>query len=119
MKDTLLVDGWCNLCHWLSKFVRKRLHKNAQLEIFAIESEEGNALIQNFSKLHQKADSVYLVRNRTTYIRSGAAIRVLLYLRWYYKIWFPIVWCIPLPLRDIVYVLVSKSRKAIFGTRTD
>jgi predicted DCC family thiol-disulfide oxidoreductase YuxK len=119
MKDFLLVDGWCNLCHWLSKFVRKRLHRGGDLDIFAIESEEGQAIIQHFSPRHQRADSVYLVRKGKTYIRSSAAIRVLLYLKWYYKMWYPIAWFIPLPLRDGVYILVSKSRKAVFGTRTN
>jgi predicted DCC family thiol-disulfide oxidoreductase YuxK len=117
MGDVLLVDGWCNLCHWLSKFVRKRLTSDSDLEILAIESEEGQTIISTFSEVHQRVDSVYLVRNGVTFIRSAAAIRVLLYLRWYYKMWFPIVWMIPLPIRDILYIIVSKCRISLFGSR--
>lgn len=117
MGDILLVDGWCNLCHWLSKFVRKRLASDSDLQILAIESEEGQTTISTFSEAHQRVDSVYLVRNGKTFIRSAAAIRVLLYLRWYYKMWFPIVWIVPLPIRDILYIIVSKSRTSLFGSR--
>ena len=117
MGDVLLVDGWCNLCHWLSKFVRKRLALDSNLEILAIESEDGQAIISTFSDIHQRVESVYLVRDGVTFIRSAAAIRVLLYLRWHYKMWFPIVWMIPLPIRDLLYILVSKSRISLFGSR--
>jgi len=117
MGDVLLVDGWCNLCHWLSKFVRRRLTSASDLEIFAIESDEGQKIISTFSETHQRVDSVYLIRNGVTFIRSAAAIRVLLYLRWYYKMWFPFVWIVPLPIRDILYIIVSKSRSFLFGSR--
>ena len=48
------------------------------------------------------------------YIRSSAAIRCLLYLKWYWKLWFPILWLIPLPVRDTIYRMIAMSRHKIF-----
>ena len=40
------------------------------LTYLSIESEEGQKIIKGFSKRQRDADSVYLIRNGKTYIRS-------------------------------------------------
>ena len=119
MSDILIIDGWCNLCNWLSKFVRKRQSGSATLEIIANKSDDGRELIETFTQRQQDIDTVYLLRNGIVYVRSAAAIRVLLYMKWYYRILFPFAWCIPLPIRDLGYIIVSKSRTRIFGIKED
>ncbi len=111
-RDVLLLDGDCGLCHRLAQFINRR--KKLDLEFRPIESEEGKKLISNLPEKQQNADSVYLIRNGKSYIRSAAGIRVLLYLKWYWKVWFPIVWIVPFPFRDIVYRLIAKFRHRIF-----
>ena len=113
-RDVLLLDGDCGLCHRLAIFIDKRKHSDADIAFRPIESEEGQDLISSFSEKQQRADTVYIVRNGKTFIRSGAGIRVLLYMKWYWRMWYPLVWLIPLPIRDIVYMIIAKNRHRIF-----
>jgi len=112
--DVLLLDGDCGLCHRLAKFVDKRKSQNSIIVFRAIESDEGQEIIATFPKKQQDADTVYIVRKGKSYIRSAAGIRVLLYMKWHWRIWFPIVWITPFPLRDIVYRLIARFRHRIF-----
>ena len=113
-RDVLLLDGDCGLCHRLAIFIDKRKHSDADIAFRPIESEEGQDLISSFSEKQQRADTVYIVRNGKTFIRSGAGIRVLLYMKWYWRMWYPLVWLVPLPIRDIVYMIIAKNRHRIF-----
>ena len=71
-------------------------------------------IIEILPKKYQDADSVYLIRNGNAYIRSAAGIRCLLYMKWYYKMWFPLFWLIPLPIRDLGYRVIAKYRHKFF-----
>ena len=113
-RDILLLDGDCGLCNKLAIFLDKRLGKGKDIAYRAILSEEGQGLITTFPQKQQDADTVYLLRNGKSYIRSAAGIRCLLYMKWYYRMWFPILWIIPFPLRDIGYRIIAKYRHKIF-----
>ena len=113
-RDILLLDGDCGLCNKLAIFLDKRLGKGKDIAYRAILSEEGQELITTFPQKQQDADTVYLLRNGKSYIRSAAGIRCLLYMKWYYRMWFPILWIIPFPLRDIGYRIIAKYRHKIF-----
>ena len=113
-RDYLLLDGDCGLCNRLAIFLDKRLAKGMDIAYRPILSEDGQELIATFPKKQQDADSVYLFRNGKSYIRSAAGIPGLLYMRWYYRMWFPILWLIPLPIRDIGYRIIAKYRHKIF-----
>ena len=70
----------------------------------------------NYENLEkQDADTVYLIKNNKSYIRSAAAIRCLLFMKWRYKIFFPFLWIVPLPIRDLAYIVISKNRHKIFA----
>ena len=112
--DVLLLDGECGLCNRIAIFIDKRKKIGKKLTYLSIESEEGQKIIESFSKKQRNADTVYLIRNGKTYIRSAAGIRILLYLKWYYTIWYPFCWVFPLPLRDIVYRIIAKYRHKFF-----
>ena len=79
-----------------------------------IESEEAQNLIATFPKWQQQSDTVYLFRDGRSYVRSAAVIRCLLYMIWYWRMWFPILWIIPLPIRNMVYRFVAEYRHRIF-----
>ncbi len=113
-RDLLLLDGDCGLCHRLVLFMEPRLGRGINLGYRPIKSDDAQNVISKFPKLQQKADSVYLLRNGRSYVRSAAVIRCLLYLRWYWKMWFIIFWVVPLPIRDMVYRFVSKYRHLVF-----
>ena len=107
-EDTLLIDGLCALCSKSGKFITKRRVK--PLALVEQNSDEGTELLKRFNV---NADSVVLIRNEKAYIRSSAAIRCLLYMRWNWRWMYPFTWIIPLPLRDLAYMIVAKFRKKI------
>ncbi len=113
-RDVLFLDGDCGLCHGLAFFMDDRLAIDSDISYRPIQSAEVQDIILNFTDRQQKADTVYLIRANKVYIRSSAAIRCLLYLKWYWKLWFPILWLIPLPIRDTIYRMIAMSRHQIF-----
>ena len=118
-RDYLLLDGDCGLCHRLATFIDKRLGKEKDLGYRPILSDDAQKMIATFPKKQQDADSVYLVRNGKSYIRSAAGFRCLLYMKWYYAMLFPIFWIIPLPIRDIGYRIIAKYRHKFFKRPTE
>jgi predicted DCC family thiol-disulfide oxidoreductase YuxK len=108
------MDGDCGLCSNVALFLYPRLKTKSSLKFLANNSEEAKTIIGTLSKKYQNADTVYLVRNGKTYIRSAAGIRCLLYMKIHYRILFPFFWLVPLPLRDIVYAFISRYRHHIF-----
>ena len=117
VQTTVLIDAHCVMCNGLARFLRKRAKPSAQLEIHGIDTDEGQALIATFPARIQIMDTLYVVRNDKVHVRSAGAIRLLLCMKWYYAMWFPLAWLVPLPLRDLAYWCVSKVRHR-FG-RTD
>ena len=118
-RDFLFLDGDCGLCHRLATFIDKRLGKGKQLGYRPILHEDAQRVLQTLPSKLRDADSVYLIRNGKPYIRSAAGIRCVLYMRWYYKMWFPVLWLIPLPLRNIGYRLIAKYRHKFFKRPTE
>ena len=118
-RDYLLLDGDCGLCHRLATFIDKRLGKEKDLGYRPILSGDAQKMIATFPKKQQDADSVYLVRNGKSYIRSAAGIRGLLYMKWYYAMLFPIFWLIPLPIRDMGYRIIATYRHKFFKKPTE
>ena len=116
-KTTLLIDAHCVMCNGLARFLRKRTSSEEALVIEGIQSDEGQARIATFPARVQSMDTLYVIRNEKVYVRSAGAIRLLLCMKWYYAMWFPLAWLVTLPLRDGVYWGVSKIRHR-FG-RTD
>ena len=118
-RDFLLLDGNCGLCHRLATFMDKRLSAGVDLGYRPIESEEAQTMIAALPQPMRDADTVYLLRNGRFYARSAAAVRCLLYMRWYYKMWFPVLWLIPLPIRNLGYRLIAKYRHTFFKRPTE
>ena len=113
-RDILLLDGDCGLCHRLAFFMDFRLADDANIAYRPIKSNDAQKLIETFPAWQQRLDTVYLFRNGRSYVRSAAAIRCLLYLRWHWKLCFFILWIIPLPMRDMIYRLIARFRHYIF-----
>jgi len=113
-KDALFLDGDCSLCNRIVRFIKSNISDPSILHIMPIDSVDAQNLIRTFPKNHQNTDTVYLFRNGKSYIRSAAAIRCFLYFNWFYKILFFLLWLIPLPIRDVFYIVISKVRYKIF-----
>ena len=104
------------MCNGLASFLQKRLKSDNALQILGIQSEEGQTLIASMPPKLQAVESLYVIRNGTTFVRSAGARRLLLEMRWYYAMLFPFAWLVPLPLRDAVYWTVSKLRHKLGRT---
>jgi predicted DCC family thiol-disulfide oxidoreductase YuxK len=104
-KDALLIDGLCALCTRTGSFITKRQARD--LELIEQNSDEGKQLLEEFGI---KIDSVVLIRKGKAYVRSSAAIRCLLYMRWNWRWMYPLAWIIPLPIRDLAYLFISVLR---------
>ena len=104
-KDALLIDGLCALCTKTGRFIKNRQAK--ELELIEQDSDQGVKILENHGIT---IDSVVLIRNGKAYTRSSAAIRCLLYMKWNWKWMYPFAWIIPLPIRDLVYLLISVLR---------
>ena len=117
-QTTVLIDAQCVMCNGLARFLEQRARSDASLAILGIESDEGQAIIADFPERLKAMDTVYVVRNGRVYGRSAGAIRLLLCMKWYYAMWYPFAWLVPLPLRDGAYWFVSKIRHR-FGRLED
>jgi predicted DCC family thiol-disulfide oxidoreductase YuxK len=113
-RDLLILDGECGLCHRLANFVDRRIVDRRLLAFRASDSEDAQLVISKLPASLREADTVYLIRNGKAYIRSAAAIRCLKYMRFHWRVIYPLVWIIPLPLRDFAYGIVAKYRHMIF-----
>ena len=113
-RDVLLLDGDCGICHRLARFMDPKLAPGIDIAYRPIESEEAQNLIATFPKWQQQSDTVYLFRDGRSYVRSAAVIRCLLYMIWYWRMWFLVLWIIPLPIRNMVHRFVAKYRHRIF-----
>ena len=113
-KDYLFLDGDCGLCHRLATFMDKRMRKGANIGYRPNSSDDAKRIIGAMPERYIKADTVYLVRNGKPYMKSSAAIRCLLYMKWHYRLLFPLCWVIPLPLRNVAYSIVARFRHKIF-----
>jgi len=113
--DIFVMDGECGLCHRMARFMRPRLRNPTSLEFVALQSERGANLLATLEVDDRGMDTVHLFRRGRSHQRSAAAVRGLLYLRWWWWIWFPVVWLIPLPLRDLVYRIVARNRHRLFA----
>ena len=92
-------DGYCNFCSYWIKFIKNKDYKNE-----LIYSNNNNA------------DSIIVKIDEKKYYKSDAIIKVLEYLN-YKPIFIRIIKCIPRPILDFLYVIISKYRYFIFGKR--
>ena len=111
---TLILDGDCGLCNRAAMFLKPRLSKNKKIIFLTNESKEGEEIIEKLSSKKREADTVYFIRNGKSHIRSAAAIRCLLFMKWHYRVLYPFCWIIPSPIRDLAYSIISKNRHRIF-----
>ena len=111
---TLILDGDCGLCNRAAIFLKPRLSKNKKIIFLTNESKEGEEIIKKLSSKKREADTVYFIQNGKSHIRSTAAIRCLLFMKWHYRVLYPFCWIIPSPIRDLAYSIISKNRHRIF-----
>lgn len=113
--DVLVLDAECGLCTRAALFLKPRLAKADSLRFLGQKSEEGQALLATLPEEFSDTDTVVLFRGGRAYVRSGAALRTGLYLRWWWRAPALAALLVPSFVRDAVYRAIAKRRHRWFG----
>lgn len=114
-KNTILFDGYCNLCSWSVQFLIKQDVNNI-FEFFPIDSEKGRDIIQDLSPELKNVDSIILVTENAFFIKSEAVLSALDHIGGVWKL-VKILRILPKSLLDLIYDFIAKYRYKIFGKR--
>jgi len=114
----VLFDGGCGLCNRLVGVIRPRLRPRRTPDFIPIESHQGRALLEDLPSEFQQIDSLLFLGSHRVHAYSSAVVRCLLRMKWQYAVWAPVLWIIPLPIRNRIYQRVAKSRQNFFREST-
>ena len=117
MKDIVFYDGACALCSRVVRFIIKQ-EKEDHLFFATLQGGFAQSFLPKKGLLEINMRTFYLVQNNQVYQKSSAALRLIPYLKWYFKI-FLIFWIVPRFLRDGIYDFVSKNRYRFFKEKCD
>jgi len=117
MKETenvpiLLFDGECGLCAFAVQFMLRH-EKNDRLKFASLQSDVAKKIIQSTIPAYLKADSVILVQNHRTFIKSRALLQVVRYLKFPFNLLL-IFKILPTSFADSLYDCVAKNRHRFF-----
>lgn len=116
-KGIVLFDGYCNLCSGSVTFILKR-DKKDYFRFTSIQSEIGQQYLSNIKISTELNNSVILIEDGRVYYKSTAALRIAKKLKglWFLLYVFIII---PSPIRDYIYMVISKNRYKWFGRKTE
>jgi len=109
----LLIDGHCNMCHGLAKFVVGR-DKRAVFRFASLQSELGRRLLKEGAMPEDALETFVMVDNGKYYTKSTAALRIGRKLGWPWSVAYPAI-VVPRFVRDRVYRFVARRRYRWFG----
>lgn len=110
----VFYDGVCNLCHWFVQFVLK-YEKRSILKFSHLQSDIAASYLLSSDRQSNNYKTVILFDGTKYYRRSSAVVRILWYMGSYWIFIGGVLWCIPLPIRDLVYIIIAKLRYQFFG----
>lgn len=113
-RPVVLFDGVCNLCNSAVDFIIRR-DRRARLRLASLQSDAGHALLERVG-VDPSIDSIVFVHRGRWFVKSAAAVRVALRLRFPWPV-LAVFWLVPRPLRDLIYDWVARNRLRWFGTR--
>ncbi len=111
----ILFDGVCNFCNYWVNFTIDKDEKNIY-KFAALQSEQGQILLQQYNLNPTKIDSFILIRGENVFTKSTAALMISRTLSGPVKIIYPFIF-LPKFLRDFIYGLIGKNRYKLFGKR--
>ncbi|MEX0997601.1 MAG: thiol-disulfide oxidoreductase DCC family protein [Flavobacteriaceae bacterium] len=114
-KKIILFDGVCNLCNGSVVFIIKRDEKDV-FRFAAIQSEEGQELIQKHKIDTSKVDSILLLDGENFYAKSTAALKIAKHLSGGYPLLYGFM-ILPRFFRNWVYEIIARNRYKWFGKK--
>ena len=113
-KDIILFDGICNLCNRSVQYIIR--HDPDERFVFAsLQSKAGQDLALKFGR--QNEDSIILIRDNKSYIRSAAVLQIARFLKG--KKWLYGFIIVPVFIRDGIYRIIARKRYNWFGKKNE
>ena len=114
MKDSIVFfDGTCSLCSGFVNFIF-RFDKKKKVYVASLQGKTAKSLLP--IKYIENYSTVVFVTNGKIYDQSSAVLRVLSLFSFPWSL-LSIFIFLPEPIRDFLYILISKNRYRIFGRR--
>lgn len=108
----VFFDGICGLCNYTVNWLLTRDPEH-RLRFSPLQGTAAKTLLP--TEIRDRLDSLVLVRDGKTFIRTAAVTRILMTLGGRWSLVGALLWIIPSPLRDLGYRIVSKERYRLFG----
>lgn len=115
LKKIILFDGVCNLCNNSVVFIIKRDKKDI-FRFAAIQSTEGEKLIEKHGIDTSKTDSIILMEGDSYSVKSTAALKIAKHLKGAYPLLYIFI-ILPAFFRNWVYDIIAKNRYKWFGKK--
>ena len=108
----IFYDGTCGMCHGFVRFAIRRDRRSR----FFFAPIGGETWCRRFGDSSSRdQETIHLLSEERTYVRSSAVCRVLVHLGTTWRILGGALWMVPLPLRNIGYRMVARIRHRIAG----
>lgn len=114
-RPVLLIDGVCNLCNSLARFVAVR---NDEFLFASLQSDTGKGILHKHDLPTDEMETFVLVEDGECYTKSTAALLLFKRLGFPYSLLYPFI-LVPSFLRNPVYDLVATLRYRIFGKKDE
>lgn len=112
----LLFDGVCNLCNASVQWVLLRDRKGV-FRFAALQSDTGQALLQQLGRSTDDFDSVVLVDGDRVLLHSDVALEIVRRLGGAWQLLY-VFKIIPRAVRDAIYRWIARNRYRWFGRRS-
>ncbi|WP_417381548.1 thiol-disulfide oxidoreductase DCC family protein [Gimesia sp.] len=113
-KPILFFDGVCGLCNSSVDFAMAR-DRHARLYYAPLQGETAQELLSEQDLANVDTVVFRTVEGSHCYKRSAAVVRLLWLLGFPWNVCGWLLWCIPLPFRDLGYRLIASVRYRLFG----
>lgn len=111
----ILFDGVCNLCSGFVQFVLPR-DTEEKYRFASLQSDAGQALLAEHDLPTDELESVVLIEDGESYVKSAAVIQIAAGLGGAYRLLSPFRY-VPAAVRDRVYDFVADHRYKWFGKK--
>jgi len=115
-KKIILFDGECNLCDRAVQILLKN-NPNDTFRFASLQSDIGKKIQREYNIDTEKMDSVILIDNYTHYKTKTSAVFSMTDSMGGLWPLFRIFWIVPKPLRDWIYMFITRNRYRWFGKR--
>jgi len=111
----IFFDGYCILCSWSVRLVKKR-DKRGVFSFIPLQSSEASAIKNLMAQDNDMPDSIILLENRKVWQMSDAALRIARKLNFPWNLLYGFI-VLPKFLRDAAYKFIASRRYSWFGKR--